>query len=438
MKFESAYIKRLVDAHMKDQLDEAGRQALQQWLGQSPDNQAWFDTLTSEAGLAEAIRLYNSYDTDAMLQKLNGDGDVKHEAPPVVHLYKSRRKTKWYFMAASLVLLVVLGGVYVYFSRPGKQTVAGVIPDKSGRFKNDVPAPDRSHATLVLGDGTSIVLDSASDGRLVQQGNTNVVKNNSRLVYETGSGAGAQPAALAYNTVSTPRGGQYQIVLPDGTKVWLDAASSLRFPTAFTGAERKVFVTGQVYFEVATNKAKPFIVSLPSIGQREAQSGEIEVLGTNFNINAYNDEANIKTTLLEGSIRLVAVTLSSARPEPAEGSKGPSTINQQPSTLLSPHQQAILSPLGRVSVAPDPDIEATMAWKNGQFRFNGDAPLEVIMAQVARWYDVEVVFKNKVSYPFVATINRNLPLSELLKLLEMTGLVRFEIEGKKVTVMKGM
>jgi len=426
MKFESAYIKRLVDAYMKDQLDEAGAQALQQWLRQSADNRVWFDNITSEAGLAKAIRLYNSYDTEAMLQKLklDGNGDAKHEAPPVVHLYKSRRR--WYLMAASIVLLVAVSGVYVYF-RSGKRLIAGVIPDQTGRFKNDVAPPDGYHATLVLGDGTAIVLDSAADGKLVQQGNTNVVKKNSQLVYE---GSNARPAAVAYNTVSTPRGGQYQIVLPDGTKVWLDAASSLRFPTAFTGAERKVFVTGQVYFEVAAKKEKPFKVSLPSVGKGGGESGEIEVLGTQFNINAYSDEANIKTTLLEGSIRLLA-----AGSPPSTGAL--SLSKDQPSTILSPGQQAMLAASGRIKVAADADIEATMAWKNGQFRFNGDAPLEAIMAQVARWYDVEVVFKDKVSYPFVATINRNLPLSELLKLLEMTKLVRFDIQGKTVTVMKG-
>jgi ferric-dicitrate binding protein FerR (iron transport regulator) len=215
--------------------------------------------------------------------------------------------------------------------------------------------------------------------------------------------------------VSTPRGSQYQILLPDGSRVWLDAASSLRFPTAFTGVDRKVFLTGQAYFEVVKNKEKPFRVSLPPLGN---DAGEIEVLGTRFNVNTYKEESNIKATLLEGSIRL-------------------SVVNHQESTILSPNEQAVLIPSGKLKLSKDVDLDATMAWKNGVFRFNGDAPLDVIMAQVARWYDVDVVFKDKLSYPFVATIRRDVPLSDLLKLLEMTKLVRFDIEGRTVTVMKG-
>ena len=203
------------------------------------------------------------------------------------------------------------------------------------------------------------------------------------------------------------------MVLADGSKVWLNAASSLRFPATFTGSERKVELTGEGYFEVAKNAAMPFKVDV-------AGKGEVEVLGTHFNINAYEDEATINTTLLEGKIKLTATD---------------SRLPAHDSWLLSPGQQAQLSANGGISLNRNPDTEEVMAWKNGKFHFGEAADIQTIMRQIARWYDVQVEYKGKVTEHIGGTISRNVNVSKVLEMLEMTGTVNFWVNGKKVTVM---
>jgi transmembrane sensor len=237
------------------------------------------------------------------------------------------------------------------------------------------------------------------------QGQTQVSKKNDGLLaYQSNSTAPV--SQVLYNTISTPRGGQFEVALPDGTKVWLNAASSLRFPTAFTGKERDVELTGEAYFEVAKNKDLPFHVT--SAGQ------VIEVLGTHFNINAYTDEKSIKTTLFEGSVR-VAKNLKSA--------------------MLKPGEQSIVSndDANTIRIADDVDADEVLAWKNGKFYFN-DADVETVMRQVSRWYDVDIEYKGKSSADrFTGNFTRDLNLSKTLKLLEFTG-INFKIEGRKIIV----
>jgi ferric-dicitrate binding protein FerR (iron transport regulator) len=263
------------------------------------------------------------------------------------------------------------------------------------------------------------VLDSANNGALRQQGTTKLIKLDSgRLVYKAIS-ASPQMAALQYNTISTPRGGQYQVVLPDGTKVWLNASSSLRFPTAFNGGERAVDLAGEAYFEV-TKESTPFKVHVyPSATSIAAGNGghpahTIEVLGTHFNVNAYDDESALEATLLEGSIKL---------------EKG----NEQ--VLLKPGQQAISARAGgAIRVIPDADVDAAIAWKDGYFQFDG-AGIEAVMRQLARWYDVDVRYEGPVTErQFAGQMPRGVNLSEVLRILEESN-VHFRIEGKKLVVM---
>jgi ferric-dicitrate binding protein FerR (iron transport regulator) len=253
-----------------------------------------------------------------------------------------------------------------------------------------------------LADGSTIILDNVQNGTLAQQGNTKVIKEDGKLAYNlTSTGINE----VLYNTISTPRGGQYQVDLPDGSRVWLNAASSLHFPTAFVGKERRVEITGEAYFEVAKNKAQPFIVSV--------NGAEVQVLGTHFNVMAYNDENAIKTTLLEGSVKFV---------------------NGSTSSLLKPGQQSQLSENGQVKVVSNVDVDAVTAWKNGNFDFQGE-DIETVMRQLSRWYNVDVVYRNKPDELFYAEIPRNTKLSDVLKALELTGKLRFGIEGKKIIVM---
>lgn len=254
-------------------------------------------------------------------------------------------------------------------------------------------APGSNKAILTLADGKQIILDSAQ-GNIVQLGNLKVTNLRGKLDYEGGSNT------VKYHTLSTPRGGQYKLVLPDGTDVWLNAASSITFPTAFVGAERNVTITGEAYFEVAHNPRQPFHVRVNTL--------VVEVLGTHFNIKSYTDEAYIKTTLLEGSIKI---------------SRNGETI------LLKPGRQASVNKFTDEPLTISmPDIDKVMAWKNGRFFFD-NTDLKTIMRQIMRWYNVDVEYKGSIPVRyFTADISRNKNLSDILKILELSN-IHFRLEA---------
>jgi transmembrane sensor len=270
------------------------------------------------------------------------------------------------------------------------------------KFKNDVP-PGSNKATLTLADGSSIVLDDAEDGALAQQGGVKVIKIGGKLAYHATNKALSE---VEYNTITTPRGGQYQLELPDGSRVWINAASSIRFPTAFTGNARRVEVNGEAYFEVAKNKSMPFMVKV--------NNAEVQVLGTHFNIMAYDEEDVVSTTLLEGSVKFVT------------GDK---------ISILKPGQQSQLSKDGQVKLVNDVDVDQVVAWKNGLFVFD-NSELGTVMRQLSRWYDIDVVYRTRnVTTSFVGEVPRTSKLSDVLKVIELTSKMHFEVAGKKVIVM---
>ena len=309
-------------------------------------------------------------------------------------------RKRWLQVAAAAILIA---GGFVLYNMIGKSNSPQPVIVKGIPQQQDI-APGGNKAILTLADGSKIVLDSAANGNLTKQGNVKVIKLDGQLTYNT---TGSTTEVL-YNTITTPRGGQYQLILADGSKVWLNAASSLRFPATFTGSERKVELTGEGYFEVVKNAAMPFKVNV-------AGKGEVEVLGTHFNINSYGNEAAINTTLLEGSVRVTGLKTNDSR-------------------LITPGQQAQLIANGQINVNNQVDISEVMAWKNGKFIFQ-DADIQSIMRQIERWYDVEVSFRgNSTNEQFVGTIPRIVNISQILKMLEKTGAVKFEIEGKKVIV----
>lgn len=335
---------------------------------------------------------------------------------------RSNTRKRWLFAAAGIFFLAGGGTLLRMLHRPAVPMARAAVRS-TRRFKNDVQ-PGGNKAILTLADGSSIVLDSAGNGTLGVQGKTKILKLASgSLAYQSNrrgvSGVADADAGPVYNTISTPRGGQYQVVLPDGTKVWLDANSSLRFPTTFDGdpKQREVQLTGEAYFDVARNPQKPFRVGVYANGPgRGGELQHVEVLGTQFNIMAYSDEAAVKTTLLEGAVRVGG----------AMGSK----------VELKPNDQARLD-LGQgngISVVADADVDAAVAWKNGYFDFN-KANIETIMRQLARWYDVDVSFRGSGSRDrvFYGGMQRNLTLSSVFRVLERSG-VQFSIDGKKVIV----
>jgi transmembrane sensor len=320
----------------------------------------------------------------------------KHQSFIIRRLPLFRR---WVAAAAAVVILAV---AYLWFTyKPSKQVaVVSPIP-----LKNDV-APGRDGAILTLADGRTVVLDSLGNGLVAVQNGSKISLRNGQLMYD-----GTHPASAetVYNTVITPKGRQFQLVLSDGTKVWLNAASSLRYPASFTGKERNVDVTGEVYFEVAKNARMPFHV-------RVNDETEIEVLGTHFNVNSYRDEASINTTLLEGSVRIL--------------SKGEKAV-------LKPGQQAQAGQYAKhdpIKIVSTVNVEKVMAWKNGVFDFQ-DASLEEMMRQLERWYDIDVVYEKGVpKLEFIGKMDRDLSLLNVLRGLEMSE-VHFRIEDRKLIVL---
>ncbi|CAL1516440.1 FecR domain-containing protein [Chitinophaga sp. MM2321] len=335
---------------------------------------------------------------------------LAHSEPVVKELPVGRRRTMWWRMtAAAAVLLLFSAGFYWWSADRSQPSVA------TADNRTDV-LPGGSKATLLLADGSTITLDSTGN-QVIKQGNATINQYNGRLQY-----TGNNTATVSYNTLATPLGGQFRITLPDGSNVWLNSASSLRYPTAFAGKERVVELHGQGYFEIAQNANQPFKVRvLPEQGQHtlgeekgpEKQPMEVQVLGTHFDIMAYADESTVKTTLLEGAVKV------------KQG------ITQ---ATLEPGQQAVLNNASNALFVQAADINQVIAWKTGFFEF-ANTDLATIMRQVARWYDVEVVFRNKhPSEQFFGRVSRNMPLSHILRLLEENGL-HFSMEGKKVTVL---
>jgi transmembrane sensor len=315
--------------------------------------------------------------------------------------------SRWW--AAAAVLVFVVFGLWFLVGRDKVEQ-----PSVAATPKVQDIAPGGDKAVLVLADGRKVVLDTAGNGTITKQGGVTVLKlNDGQLAYNESSNVSPSGGDLegAYNTITTPKGGQYQLVLADGTKVWLNAASSLRFPTAFTAKDRRVELSGEGYFEVTHNQEKPFHVQ---VNTPSGEGGDVQVLGTHFNINAYNDEGAVKTTLLEGSVKM-------------------SSSGQ--TALLRPGQQAQLQTTNhKLQTINHVDLDEVMAWKNGVFHF-ADADLVTVMRQLARWYDVEIEYKGAIpKRRFEGEMQRSLMLSQVLKILEKNN-VHFKIIGKKILVM---
>jgi ferric-dicitrate binding protein FerR (iron transport regulator) len=308
-------------------------------------------------------------------------------------------------VAAAVVILFISGAVYWLLSNRHNEKTA---PVALSSVKSSTVLPGGNHAILTLADGTRIVLDSVQNGN-IKGGVATIKKQGATIVYDASSGA-KNHGPVVYNTLTTPRGGQYQLILPDGSKVWLNASSSIHFPTAFTGNQRDVELTGEAYFEIAKNKRKPFHVNVKGM--------QVEVLGTHFNVNAYGDENDIKTTLLEGLVKV-------------KKAASPNSVAQ--TVLIQPGEQANLAKDGSLKINRRPDLEEVVAWKEGNFEFT-NASIPAIMRQVSRWYNVEVAYEGAIPRrQFTGKISRSVNLNQLIGMLQYTG-VNMKIQDKEIII----
>jgi transmembrane sensor len=403
-------IAELIYKHITNELTEEERKELERWTHQSDENQYFFSevsdavrVLKESTARQEELKAVNVVQAWEKLHSM-GLPEIKTEDPPRATVIRFH----WRKIAiAASILLCITAAVWVLF--PAAKNRAPVVVQN--KVTNDA-RPNTKVAILTLDDGKQINLDSLKNGVLAQQGNISVVRDKNGVIRYTYDGK-QKSGTILYNTVSVPKGGDVvYLLLEDGSRVWLNAASSIRYPVVFDDNERKVEITGEAYFEVAKSLSakKRFIVSKGNMN--------VTVLGTKFNVNTYDNEESIKVTLLEGSVKVE---------EEAAGKKYEKTIK--------PGQQAVLNG-SIISVLDDVDIKQVMAWKDGKFVFK-NTNIQLIMRQMERWYDLEPTRYESSAvrqWEFNGEISRYNNASKLLELLEETGSIKFKIEGKKIVV----
>ncbi len=397
--------KRLIylfHRYLRDTITDREAEELSTYIRELSDEEPLKDQIIQVFKAVSAENDSNMVDWEGMFERITKN---KRDKSTAKRIFTWRR-------TAAAVLILALGALSTYLlmkeDRP-KEYVSGTS------LKQTDVMPGGNKAVLTLAGGQSIRLSDTGNGKVAAQGNVNILKKGQGLLsYQVNPQTAKEQnkSMLQYNTLTTPRGGQYRLTLSDGTRVWLNAASSIRYPTAFSTEKRIVEISGEAFFEVAKDASKPFIVKKGDL--------EIKVLGTAFNVNTYDNESALKVTLLEGSVKVAA--------------------GDQQSALLKPGQQAMInasSAKGVLKLVAHADIEKVVAWKNGLFVFHND-DLGSIMRKLGRWYDVEVSYEdnNMISSHFTGAIRRQVTLSEVLKMLELAGGARFKIAGRKIIVSK--
>lgn len=380
MQIQPENIAELIFKQQRNELTALERDLLAEWVNASPANKLLADDLQE---LTQSLPFASHINTAGkeVLER------VKELRPELAYQRRLRTANIWWRYAAAII---IIASVAIFMFIDNQQPVDSLANRVSVEIPDVLPGGDR--AILTLSDGTTIILDSAMNGMIAQQGKTLITKTgDGELSYKSG----AENDKALTNTVSTPKGGQYRISLPDGTNVWLNAASSISYPTVFQGSERIVNITGEAFFEVAKDPLKPFIV--------RTASDIIQVVGTSFNVNSYAEESGVKTSLMEGAVKIGNILLNA----------GQAHIN------------------GKLVIT---NIDQDVAWKNGIFNFN-NVDLEVVMRQIARWYDVEIGYPNGVpSKRIKGEMGRNLNLSEVILVLKDIG-VNTQLKDKKLNVL---
>jgi transmembrane sensor len=391
----SEQAKELLQRYQLGQCTEEEVQAIEHWYAQMEKTGNWS---------------WDDQEKQSLKTMLFDKINAATEPAKVISIVDSKRRLIWRISAA--VIVTALCGTLVFLFPTSRSSNDTVLLQREKPKGNDV-LPGASGATLTLADGKQIGLDSARNGTLTFQGAATLVNNEGTLSYNDNADNGS---AIVYNTISTPRGFEYKLTLSDGTKVWLNAGSSMHFPVVFNDSTRTVEVSGEVYFEVAEQRdekgdRKPFVVAIRSAN---GNVGTVEVLGTHFNINAYDEEPDTKVTLLEGSIRL------------AKDNSAPVTIH--------PGQQAKLS--DRILVTGDIDIQEVMAWKEGFFRFH-NADVQAIMRQAERWYDIKVIYPDGIPTDILkGAISRKVSLSQFLQIIRYSE-INAKVNNGTVEIIPG-
>src|SRR6187401_2320869 len=369
---------------------EGNEELLRGLIIQELENEQAISSFTTEELENSLAGTFNAIKAKLESEKIN-------EVAPVVPLMKRN----WFRLAAAAVFVLAVIGAYLLVNQHPVE-----LPVASDQHLTNDRLPGGNKAVLTLSNRSDINLESVSNGTIVTEGGTKISKlNDGQLVYNI---LEEKPTQVLYNSVTTPRGGQYQLLLSDGSKVLLNSASSIRFPVSFAGDTRRVEVSGEAYFEVAKNPSMPFKVDV-------AGKNEIEVLGTHFNINSYEDGGSITTSLLEGRVKVTSLKTGESK-------------------LITPGQQAQLNTNGQITIH-EADLNKVMAWKNRYFNFDR-ADTRMVMQFVSRWYDVDVAYEGEIPQrEFVGEIEKNLKLSQLLKILEKNDL-QFRLEGKKLIVLQ--
>ncbi|HVK46761.1 MAG TPA: FecR domain-containing protein [Pseudobacter sp.] len=379
----------ILSRYARRQVSPEEQQAFQEWM-QTLSQQELDVLIDDYAALVAALPDLNESADTGLLLSIHEEIALKEfeEAAPTVPRIPIWRN--WRAAAAAIIILTLSATIFFWLRNHPQQLAETTTPVKE-------IAPGKSGAVLTLADGSQMVLDSANNGILAKQNGSLLSMQDGQLVY--GSSAESSKG-VEYNTMSTPRGRQFEITLPDGTHVWLNAASSIRYPTAFRGKDRKVELEGEAYFEVAKNVNQPFIVNARN-------KATIEVLGTSFNVNAYKNENSLNTTLINGSIKVNG-------------------------TIIKPGQQARVTDAVRVTA--NADIDQVMAWQRGYFNFDG-ASLKEVIQQLERWYDIEVAYEKGIpDISFGGEMTRNMTLNGVLIALEKSGM-RYRLEGRKLIVL---
>ena len=394
----SRTISRLLFKYLQGTLTPEEEYELEKWKLQSAENRQFLERLSNEA--------MQGIDTDGTIPGTLEEkifGKIRDKVPEL-HGNVIRMKGNWWRYAATAAVVLILFG-YSIMTMMQKERPKQVVAKVEQPVVEDVAAPDGNYASITLAGGEKIDINGSSRGTLASQGKVQVIKSaDGLIIYKVATGR--VRGKMQFNTLANPKGSKViGMVLEDGTKVWLNAGSSLTYPVAFIGKERKVSITGEAYFEVAKKKSMPFRI----------MKGEmmVEVLGTHFNVNAYGDEPHMKVTLLEGAVKVSSGNVSG---------------------ILKPGQQAKVKD-NDINVQSDINIDQVMAWKNGYFSFE-KAGITEVMRQIARWYNIEVAYDGEIpNERFGGELRRNSKLSSVLKVLEKSG-VKFRIENNKVTVFK--
>ncbi|OQP67818.1 FecR family protein [Niastella populi] len=379
-----------------------------EWMALSAHNREVVERMHDEAYLNTTVSLLTKARQEDWQFILEKHPELKPEAAVVKRMNKVRLMGVW-IAAAVAVLLIVL----ITYPILHKELTDRPLATTEKKQVRDVGPPDMTKATITLANGQVVALDTIANGVLAMEGKVNVVKTTGeQITYKKAAGSNGS-GEIAYNVLRNPRGSKIvNISLSDGTTIWLNSESTLRYPIMFNGNERRVELTGEAYFEVAPSLKKPFFVT--------ANDVTVEVLGTHFNVNNYTDENAIKVTLLEGRVKI--------------GNRQSAIGNNTNTVILKPGQQAVAT-VSQLTIDNSPNLDQIMSWKNNTFYFDGEN-LQAIMKQLARFYNVEVEYEGKApDKKFGGMISRNKNLGEVLNVLELSG-VHFRMEGKKIIVLK--